>query len=103
MTLAVIYKLVLHRVVVNVDIITLSGLVLLGIDGWYKFIDICNNCRFLSVDDCMTIVGSNGKEWSDELIHPLTTINVVSGMAGIASRCQETSMHQMRTTCHYID
>ena len=107
-TIAIIYKLILSRVNIHTEIIGLPGHVVLGIpinkniianmSGTQvshqsintmtntgigridTFVDVYNDCRFLSKSDCQGIVQQNSVRWNDSYILPLSTSSTVLRM-----------------------
>jgi regulator of sirC expression with transglutaminase-like and TPR domain len=101
MTLAVIYKCILHRVGVYVDMIGLPGHVVLGIPGGDAFVDVFNGGRTLSLDDCRDIVQSYGIEWRPDFTRPLEPKHVIIRMFNNIENCLARALRQSRTTRAY--
>ena len=101
LTLAVLYKLILNRVGVMVDIIGLPGHVVLGITHEESYVDVYNGGRTLSVEDCRNIVGSYQVEWNAQFLTPLTVVETLLRMVRNAEGCQLRALQQSRTTGIY--
>lgn len=98
LTLAVIYKLILNRVGVIVDIIGLPGHVVLGIPHQETFVDVYNGGRTLSVEDCRNIVLSYEVEWNTRFLAPLTVVDTILRMERNAEGCHVRAWHQSMLT-----
>ena len=103
MTLAIIYKRILHRVGVSVDIIELPGHVVLWIPGGEAFVDVFGGGRILSLDDCRNIVESCRMAWRPVFTMPLVPRNVFIRMFNNVENCQGRAVQQSRTTRAYTD
>ena len=107
-TIAIIYKLILSRVNIHTEIIGLPGHAVLGIPinkniianmlgtqashqsintmtntgiGTIDtFVDVFNDCRFLSKSDCQGIVQQYSVRWNDSYILPFSTSSTVLRM-----------------------
>ncbi|EEC50453.1 predicted protein [Phaeodactylum tricornutum CCAP 1055/1] len=86
-TLAVLYKCVLRRVGVFVDIIGLPGHVVLGISTNEIFVDVFCGGQVLSVQNCREIVDQYHVEWTDQFLAPVTASNVLLRMTNNMLHC----------------
>lgn len=102
LTLAVLYKLLLSRVGIDVDIIGLPGHVVLGIPDTQTFVDIFNGGDVLSTEDCREIVQSYQVEWREDYLLPLSVKDVFFRMLTNALTCRARDMQQSKSFRGYI-
>lgn len=87
-TLAVLYKLILHRLNVTAHVVGLPGHVVLGLADGATFFDVFDGGRRMSVQDCVELV--SGLPWSNAFIEPL-------GPTGILTRI----LHNIQNCFHH--
>jgi regulator of sirC expression with transglutaminase-like and TPR domain len=104
LTLAVLYKLVLNRVGIDVDIIGLPGHVVIGIPGLQTFVDVFDGGRILSPEDCREIVQSHPHpvEWRHDYLLPVSVKHVIVRMLSNVLKFRERDIRQTRSVRGYI-
>jgi regulator of sirC expression with transglutaminase-like and TPR domain len=103
LTLAVIYKLVLSEVSIDVDIIGLPGHVVLGIPGTHTFVDVFEGGRVLSPEDCREIVQSYRRfEWREDYLLPLSVKDVLVRMLSNVLACLARGMQQTTSVRGFV-
>ena len=88
-TLAVVYKCVLMRVGVDVDIIGLPGHVVLGLPSSALYVDVFDNGRILGVPQMRGIVSRTGVPWDDRFLGPLPAKYVLRRMLNNILNCHQ--------------